>query len=496
MKLPVAFWIFACLCCAHPAFAKAAAYYALSPLAVSVYEDILRLEMSKARGGITQLQSQEPENLASIHLENYIDFFQLYLTEDADLLAQRRKEKEQRIALLEQLPNSSPWRNYAIAEIRLHWALIFLRFESYLPAFREVNKANKLLLENAQQFPDFLLTYKDLGLLQAAVGNIPAQFKWAVDIFSSLKGDIAAGAEAMTKAMADKNHPFYKETAVLYALLQLHLRNAPDTAWEIVKGLGLQPANNKLHCFVLANMAMRSERNDEAIRLLEKQPRGGSAEDFAYLDFMLGLAKLRKLDNSARLHFQSFLLRFRGQHFIKEAVQKIAWAELLRGRPDLYRQRISEVEKRGKATAGGDQNAAKEATTSDLPHLDLLKARLLFDGAYYDQARKIMDAINPLLLGKEQQQWEYYYRIGRILHGQGDWAGALSFYERTISLSALASSFFACNAALQAGLITEEAGKKAQAKQYFERCLSISPDEYATGLHIQAKAGLNRLSSR
>lgn len=494
MKRTAAFWFLICFCCAHPASAKAAAFYALSPLAVSIYEDILRLEMNSARGGIAQLRAQEPENLAYVHLENYIDFFQLYLTEDASLLAQRRKEKEQRIALLEQLPASSPWRNYAIAEVRLHWALIFLRFESYLPAFREVNKANKLLLENAEQFPDFSLTYKDLGLLQAAVGSIPSQFKWAVDVFSSLKGDIAAGAENMTKAMADKNHPFYKETAVLYAFLQLHLRNAPDTAWEIAKGLGLQPANNKLHCFVLANIAMRSERNDEAIRLLEKQPRGGSAEDFAYLDFMLGLAKLRKLDSSARLYFQSFLLRFRGQHFVKEAAQKIAWAELLRGRPDLYRQRINEVGKRGNATAGGDQNAAKEASTTDLPHLGLLKARLLFDGAYYDRARKIMDDINPQQLLLEQQQWEYYYRIGRILHGLGDWAGAMSFYERTISLSAAASSFFACNAALQAGLIAEETGKKAQARQYFERCLSISPDEYATGLHIQAKAGLNRLS--
>lgn len=493
MKYYLAFLLLSLLCGAGTTSLVAAPYYSLSPLAVSAYEDIMRLEMERAKTTLASLQEAEPENLVYIHLEDYIDFFQLYLTEDAQLLAQRRKEKDQRIALLEQLPLNSPWRNYAIAEVRLHWALIFLRFESYLPAFREVNKANKLLLENAQQFPNFLPTYKDLGLLQAAVGSIPSQFKWAVDVFSSLQGDIEKGAKDMTKAMTDKSHPFYKETAVLYALLQLHLRNDPDMAWQIVNKLGLQPAQNKLHCFVLANIAMRSNRNDKAIQLLEQQPRGGTADDFAYLDFMLGLAKLRKLDTSARLYFQSFLLRFHGQHFIKEAVQKIAWAELLRGRTDLYRQRIKDVDKRGNATAGGDQNALKEANNSELPHLGLLQARLLFDGAYFSRARKIMDDIDPQQLSNEQHLWEYYYRIGRILHGLGDTAGAMSFYERTISLSAQASSFFACNAALQAGLLAEESGKKTQARQYFQRCLSISPDEYATGLHIQAKAALNRL---
>lgn len=481
------------LCWAALTAVSAKPYYALSPLAVAAYEEILQLEMGRARLHLAALQQAEPENLAYVHLENYIDFFQLYLTEDERLLAARRVQKDQRLALLEQLPADSPWRNYALAEVRLHWALIFFRFESYLPAFKEVNKANKLLQANVQQFPDFLPTYKDMGLLQAAVGSIPAQFKWGIELFSSLKGSIKGGAQEMTKALQDKKHPFYRETAVLYALLQLHLLNEPNKAWQKVQSLGLEPATNKLHCFILANIAMRSGHNDTAIRLLQSQPRGGSSEDFAYLDFMLGLAKLRKLDTTADLYFQSFLLRFKGAHFVKEAKQKIAWATLLKGDAQGYLRQIKEVNSRGNATAGGDRNALKEAQKANLPHIGLLKARLLFDGAYYQQAREVMDAIRPNELGSPQLELEYYYRIGRILHGLKDYAGATSFYERTINLGLKENAFFACNAALQAGFIAEQNGQKAQAKRYFERCLSIQPDEYATGLHIQAKAALNRL---
>lgn len=468
-------------------------HYTLTPRAINAYESILALEMDAATATLKSLKKEDPQNLAVYHLENYIDFFQLYLTEDAAAMAQRLHRKDERIAQLEKLPSDSPWKNYAIAEVRLHWALIRLRFESYIPAFREVNKAHKLLRENAKNFPDFLPTYKDLGLLHAAVGSIPPQFKWGVELLSSLQGSIREGQKEMKKALVDKSSPFYRETAVLAALLQLHLANDPEAAWKGIQSLGLQPTKNKLHCFVVANIAMRSGRNNLAIQTLETQPRGGTADDFAYLDFMLGLAKLRNLDYGARIYFQSFLLRFNGQHFIKEAMQKIAWAELLRGREDLYRKRIREVNSKGNATAGGDMNASNEAAATTLPHLNLLRARLLFDGGYYARARQLMDNLDPAKLANDELRLEYYYRTGRILHGLKDYAGALSFYERTIVQGQTEETFFACNAALQAGLIQELLKDKAQARRYYELCLSMSPEEYRLGLHIQAKAGLNRL---
>lgn len=449
--------------------------------------------MDAATATLKSLKKEDPENLVVYHLENYIDFFQLYLTENEDAFNDRLDHKDERIEQLEKLPDSSPWKNYALAEVRLHWALIRLRFESYLPAFRDVNKAHKLLRENAKKFPDFLPTYKDLGLLHAAVGSIPPQFKWGVELLSSLKGSIREGQREMEKALTDKNNPFYRETAVLYALVQLHLSNDAERAWTEIQSLGLEPKTNKLHCFVVANIAMRSGRNNLAINILEVQPRGGTSNDFAYLDFMLGMAKLRSLDYSARLYFQSFLFRFDGQHFIKEAVQKIAWAELLRGRKDLYLERIRQVNNKGNVTAGGDLSASNEATSETLPHLELLRARLLFDGGYYSQARKLMDGLDPAQLANDELRLEHYYRTGRILHGLKDYAGALSFYERTIAQGKDEDAFFACNAALQAGLIQELLNDKRQARRYYELCLSLSPEEYRLGLHIQAKAGLNRL---
>ncbi len=466
--------------------------YVFSPEAEVIYANVMRLELDLAQAGITRLKQTEPRNLAAYHLESYVDFFRLYLSGDESLDGLLAERFDQRVAMLEQGDQTSPYYRYALAEARLHRSLIDLRFERHLAAFRHLNRAHKELRDNAKLFPDFALTYKDLGLLHAAVGAIPPQYKWGVELFSSLSGTIAEGRKELLLALANTTNPFHLETQVLYAFMELHLADEPEEAYRSVKQLALHPATNNLHCFVLAALAMRTDRNAEAIVLLERQQRGGGTADFPYLDFLLGQAKLRNLNPQARIHFQSFLLRYAGRHFREEAIQKIAWSYLLEGNIDRYHRTMAEIS--GGSRAGGDESAAREAAGDRAPHLGLLRARLLFDGGYFARARTELDGIALAALTPDEQL-EHRYRTGRVLGGLKDYAGALSFYARTITLGRDNPAFYACNAALQAGLLEEKRGNSVAARKYFQTCLGIDPAEYRTGLHMLAKAGLDRLAS-
>ncbi|MCP9237434.1 hypothetical protein [Lewinella sp. JB7] len=464
--------------------------YELNAGAIAVYEDIMRLELDVAEAGIRALRAAEPRNLAAYHLESYVDFFRLYLSGDEGLDGQLAERFDRRVAALERGDVNSPYYHYVLADVRLHRSLIDLRFERQLAAFRNLNRAYKNLRDNADRFPDFLPTYKNLGLVHAAVGSIPPQYKWGVELFSSLTGTIAEGRRELKRALADRDSPFYLETRVLYAFMELHLADRPDLAAQSIAALKLDPANNKLHCFVRASVAMHDDRNAEAIRILEMQQRGGTAADFPYLDFMLGQAKLRSLDSRGRAHFQSFLLRYSGRHFREEALQKIAWSYLLEGNIPRYHRAMAEIE--GGSRAGGDESAVREAAGERAPHLGLLRARLLFDGGYFTRARVELDGIQFATLNPDEQL-EHRYRTGRVLGGLKDFAGALSFYERTITLGRDNPAYYACNAALQAGLLEEERGNLSAAKRYFLTCLDLNPAEYRIGLHMLAKAGLNRI---
>lgn len=493
------FRVFLCCCLlwntANPS-AQAEGYFNFHEDAQDIYHKIFELRLDEAKAMITRLKLGEPNNLVAYHLENYIDFFTVYVSEDIETYQRLKPNREQRLNRVIAGDTNSPYYLYTQAEIRLHWALLKLRFEDYLSAFTDINRAHKLLLRNQELFPDFLGNKKDLGILHAAVGTVPDNYRWALELMSSLEGTVRQGKEEVASVLAvaqQQDFPFLQETQVLYAFLLLHLDGRPEAAWAALEGAELAPSKTPLHAFVMSNVAMRTGRNEEAIAWMEAAPRGDAFFPFPYIDYMLGVAKIRRLDTRGKYHLHAFLKATRGRHYIKEAYQKLAWAELLDGRESGYQRYMLEVATKGRSAAGGDKNAKQEAVTAIMPNKSLLSARLLYDGGYYQRAYNLLANKAEDNFGNQLLKLEYTYRLGRILHGLERYSEALRQYDRTISQGRHNEAFYACNAALQAGLIEEKQGHIANAKRYFKSCLALKPADYRTGLHQQAKAGLSRV---
>lgn len=471
-------------------------YFEYSPLALQAYEKATSLRFKEARVLINKLKLEEPDNLVRLHIEDYLDFFALFINEKESEFEALKPNKKRRIKQIEKGDENSPYYLYLQADILLHWALARLKFGEYFGAFRDVSKAYRLLKANQQLYPRFLPNYKDLGILHAMVGTIPNSYKWGVELLSGLEGTIQQGRSEIELAIQQgysEGFAFQEETFILYAYLLLHLDNNPEKAWKTIQDSPLDESQNPLHCFVKANIAMRIGKNDVAIAVLSQRPRGRAFQDFPYLNFMLGTAKLRRLDADADQPLLAFIQRFQGKNFIKEAYQKLAWNELVQGRPEGYKRYMKACISSGFDEAGGDKNAMKEATSGVVPDESLVEARLLFDGGYFQKAYQLLLPRSVASYPRSKQQLEYTYRMGRILHGLNQYQKALDYYQRTIESGRYQGYYFACNAALQAGIIHEALGDKKQAERYFELCLDIKPDEYKTGLHQKAKSGLERL---
>lgn len=479
-----------------PLHAAASPHYTWSDKARQAYEKATQLRFTEAQSLLNSMKKEDPSNLIRLHIENYIDFFTVFINEDYAEFQRLERGKDLRLQELRKGPSGSPWRLFLQADIRLQWALARLKFEEYATAFLEVNKAFKLLEENDRLYPGFMPNKKDLGILHAMTGTIPDNYKWAVDWLSSMKGSIGQGRSELEEVIEyarTNDFIFEEETYVLYAYLLLHLDNKDDEAWRILQSSKLNPETNPMACFIMANVAMRTGRNDKAIELLEHRPGGRTFHPFPYLDFMLGIAKLQRLDPDASVYLQQFTDNFGGRNFIKEAWQKRAWQALIRGDQTGYRQYMEMVKTRGYTVVEGDQNALREAKSEEMPHSTLLQARLLFDGGYYEQARKKLQALAPATLTHKRHQLEYQYRSGRICQALGLNDKALAFYATTIEQGAAEPWYFACRAALESGRIHEALGNKDKAKSFYEKCLSIKPEESRVGLHQAAKAGMGRV---
>jgi tetratricopeptide (TPR) repeat protein len=473
-----------------------ARHFEFTPMARQAYNKAISLRFGEAYNLMAQMRLKDPDNLIVYHLENYIDFFKVYIHENEAEYRELKKKVDARLEAIAEGDPSSPYYLFVQADIRLQWALVKLRFEDYVGAFTDVSKAHKLLQANEEAFPDFILNKKDLGILHAMVGTIPDSYKWGVKLLGGLEGTIEQGKREIEAVLEHARHHdfiFEQETHVLYAFLLLHLDNKEKAAWQAVQRAGLTPASNPLHCFVMANIAMRTGKNETAIQLLQNRPARGGIIDFPYLDYMLGLAKLRRLDADAAPYFHSYLKNYQGRNFVKEAYQKLAWQSLINEDLPGYKRYMEQCLSEGHSIAGGDKNAQREAREGTPPNLLLLKARLLFDGAYFSKGYELLQSAGAAAFsGKDEL--EYYYRLGRLYHGQKQYERALQYYTRTIEKGQDSKYYYACNAALQKGMIYEQQQQKQKAIQAYEQCLELKPSEYRLGLHQKAKAGLARIS--
>lgn len=476
----------------------AQARFEFTPTARSAYEQALSLRLDEARLTLAHLKRTDADNLIAYHIENYLDFLVLYLNQNEADYKRLKKNEEARLIKIQQGNVKSPYYLYTQADVRLQWALIKLRFGDYWSAFNDISKAHKLLQKNQEHFPDFLPNLKDLGVLHALVGTIPDHYKWSVRLLGGLNGTVAQGRRELSTVLQkarQQDFIFKTETAVMLATILLYLESDGEGAWQTLKTVHLQPENNPLHCFVMANVAMRSGRNDTAVELLENCPHNKKFVQVPQLEFLLGLAKLRRLDVHSDVHFNRFLQQQRSQDGLKETYQKLAWNELLKGNTTGYQGFMKNVLTRGKTSTGADKDAQQEAKTGRVPYVSLVKARLLFDGGYFPKAYQQLQHLSSADFQDNVSRLEYLYRMGRILHGMEKWDEALGFYNRTIEQGRTEPFFYACNAALQAGLICEKRRDFKQAKAFFNTCLNINPTEYKTELHQKAKSGLERLKN-
>lgn len=474
-------------------------YFSLNATATDVYRKITSLRLQEARKALDAFKRNEPDNLIPYFLDNYLDFVTVYVNDDRAEFRRLAGNMDSRLSKMARGEVHSPYFLYTQAEIRLQWAVLHLRYGEYLSGMSDVKQAYALLEENRRKFPDFAANLKSLGIMHAVVGNIPDDFKWAVKAVGGMSGTTAQGLKELETALQyarSNDFLFEDETTLAYAIVQLNFNNAPDVAWNTLKNSKLNPKTNPLAAYAMANIAMKTGRNDEAVRLLSEAPNGAEFQTFLGRDYLLGLAKLRRLDIDAHVPLERFLNQYKGENGIKEAYQKLAWYHLANDNELGYNTYMAYVKLKGSDNGESDKVALREAKSGEMPDQRLLKARLLFDGGYYKRAYDLMAGAESKYYSVHKQNLEYHYRMGRITQKMGKTQDAIRYYNQAMELGGKDPWYFACNAALQLGLLYEEKRDAGNARAAFNRCLAIKSEEYAGSMHSQAKAGLSRLKGK
>jgi hypothetical protein len=345
-------------------------------------------------------------------------------------------------------------------------------------------------------FPGFPQNKIFMGVEEAVVGTIPSDYQWLATIFG-MKGSVKNGISKINSFLdnADANTPLRNEAIIFNCYLKFYLLSHQEEVWSYLNSSAFPIHNNLLYAFVKANIALNYRKGKEAVQTLKTIQSFENASQFPILDYEMGSALLRELDDNCTFYFKRFLSRYNGQLFIKDAYQSLAYAAYLTGDIGTANAYRKEILSKGTKQVDADKQAQRFAGNKNWPQLTILQARLLTDGGYYHQALqklKVADLSQFNLADK----LEYYFWLARNYDETNEENKALQYYRNTIDLGKARQEHYAARSALQMGMLYEKSGKVNEAVKCYNECLSMRNHDFQANIDQQAKAGINRLTAK
>ena len=488
-----------------------------------LYDKIFNLEFDYTQ----KTEDKKIKTPLYLVVEDFRDMLFILLTEDKKNYEKLAQNEEKRLEELEKFEDKKnkyyEQYKWAKAEIKLHWAIVKLSFDEKWASAWRVRQAYKLLLENEEEFPNFIYHKKSLALLQITLASVPKKYQWALD-FIGMEADIKNGIKNLEKS-ASQEHFFQKETLLWKMLFQTYLSEgvlentepSKPTAIDLLK----KYPSERLVLLASSLVLMKNESHKTALLAWQNyakdeqnNPFEFEKKEYSSLEYLLAeLYFYSEQPQKAKFHYLNFLKNTASvptRNFIKDSYYKLFLIEWLENeKTDFeYDNNIffNHISQKGTAKTAVDRNAQKFAElvkeNKHLPNKTLYQARILTDGGNYRKASLILRQVSQ----KQLQEWEndeqfetvleYYYRRARVSQKGLDISSAVYFHKLVIEYSTLHNQneiyYFAANSALQLGFIHKKIDKE-QARKYFEMAISFKGHQYEDSITQKAKLALEKL---
>jgi hypothetical protein len=474
---------------------EASANFIFNTRCQAAYKAVMELRLNEAKAIIRQEREQNPQNGIPLLLDNYTDYFSLLASDDKREYERLKDNRSLRIDALEHDDKNSPWYRFSQAEVYLQWGMLKAQFGDFTSSALDLKKARNLLIDNNEKYPDFLPNQKGLAMIDVIFGAMPSNLK-GIASFLGMKGDAQTGfakLEKLKTQIAKSPYGYYNDELIfLLCYMDIDVLHHKDNYIKLTEYLAGMDSKSLLKVYLQGYVAAKTAHNQEAIRYLADLPKSSLFIKLPVADYLLGNAKLCRMDSDANVFLLRYIADYKGVNFIKDAYLKLAYYYLLKNDEAKYQFYLKEVRSKGYNIDEKDQRALKEANDAR-PDVDLLKSRLYFDGGYYEKALAQIKTKQPDNFKLLRDKIELHYRLGRIFEKMGQPVEAINSYRQAINLGRSSAYYYAANAALSIGEIYEQRKENGKATEYYRLALGMRNHEYQNSIDTQAHEGLERL---
>lgn len=452
------------------------------------YDHCLNLNLNEARA----MLRGEPQSPEALTILSFADATELLITEDQSLFDSFEEAYEERVGILRQTSPATEKSLIALAEIRLQWAFVFLKYGKEFTAAWNVRQSYLVAHECRKKFPASVPILKTTGVLEVMLGTIPEKYQWVLNLLG-MKGSVDAGLEQLRKVEAE-NGPTAFESRLLLLLIDGFILQQTDSAVHGIEQLHYSYPDNRLLLFLGASLAIKNSMSEMAMNMLEKLKSMNRGLPVYYADYLLGEVYLHQGNHTKSIQvYQEFIKEYKGKNFIKDAYYKIGLCYWLTHRSEESMKYYDLARASGRESAEADKYAARALAEGSYPNIKLARARYSTDGGYYNEAFRTLMSVKQDELVTKKDQVEYAYRLARLYHKTDDLANARKYYLETIERAQLEPWYYAPNACLQLGYLYSADDQTEQAKRYFSKALSYKKHEYKNSIDSKAKSALSQL---
>ena len=474
------------------------ANFAFNSNSIAAHQAIFDLRFNDARKYIRDEKLNNPQNGIPVLLENYLDYIFLFTSENTVEFEKFKIRKSERIDAIKKNDKNSPYYLFAQAEIHLQSGMIKAKFGEYVSSSYDFKKAKDLLTENHAKYRDFLPNQKSLGMIEVIFGAVPTNLKGIASILG-FEGSITKGNKQLERfrlQIANSKFNYYNDEIVtLLCITNVDVIQGRNSYTYMAPLLNSMSDRSLLKSYLQGYTAFRTGHGDAAIKFIEAAPKGNQYADLPLMDYLMGNAKLCRMDSDANQYLSKFANETYSTNYVKDTYLRLAFYYLLRNNLSQYNYYLGLVRTKGSLIIEKDKQALKESNDPK-PNIILLKARLYFDGGNYNNALAQLKSIQFDDFKNQKDKIELYYRFGRIYDMMNKFDDALLNYQRVINLGKNQTYYFAAYSALKSGNIYEHLKDYKKAADYYNMAIEMKNHEYQIGIGTHAKEGLRRLKQR
>jgi len=454
---------------------------------------LMDLKIEEAKQILEKEIEVHPQNYYAYYLDQTCDAYAFIINSNDEKYEAFVDNFERRREIMDDNDMESPYYLACLAEMQLQVGVFSILKGSHLSGLRKSYSAYKNTYKNLDKFPDFKQSLKLDGFFNVAISNVPPFVRWAISFFGVSSNSDYGFNILYENYEAQKNIRGINAESALFIILTAKINKTPEMVYGFTSTLDTNISQTFIHKYFKANIAYRTGKNEEALATLQQI----DMDDYPYVDiiysYLMGKILLRKLDDNAGYYFSRYLENIDKEEYVKEMNYNLALFSLIRNNRLKYSEYCEIVRSEGKDINERDREALYDASLDYFPNVNLVKARLLLDGGYFDEFESELEQFEATESKLLAYQLEYLFLKGHYKAIAGNNEEAISSFLKVIDLGENEDYYFASEAALRLGFIYEDKGENDLAKEYYEKSIKLYKSNYYEYIEDKAAKGLKRL---